>query len=111
MSRILVKRYMSFIEKIDKSSKSSLKQLLEVSKKDVRQTTGQNLISIMEITGKNTIEELNRNAYFEYHKAGENDAWRTNFAKELIEIRAGDLEVHGIESDELEQILEHICTG
>ena len=28
------------LEKIEKSSKSSLKQLLEVSKKDVRQTTG-----------------------------------------------------------------------
>ena len=65
VSRILVKRYMSFIEKIDKSSKSSLKQLLEVSKKDVRQTTGHNLRSIMEITEKNTIEELNRN--YDYH--------------------------------------------
>ena len=102
---------MSFIEKIEKSRKSSLKQLLEVSKKDVRQPTGHNLRSIMEITGKNTIEELNRNADFEYHKAGENDAWRINFAKELIEIRAGDLEVHGLESDELERILEHICAG
>ena len=65
----------------------------------------------MEITWKNTIQELNINVDFEYHKAGENDAWRINFAKELIEIRAGHLEVHGIESDELEQILEHICTG
>ena len=102
---------MSFIEKIEKSSKSSLKQLLDVSKKDVRQTTGHNLRSIMEITGKKTIEELNRNADFEYHKAGENDAWRINFSKEIIEIRAGDLEVHGLESDELERILEHICTG
>ena len=55
--RILVRRYMSFIEKIEKSSKSSLKHLLE---KDVRQTTGNNLRSIMEITEKNTIEELNR---------------------------------------------------
>ena len=35
--RILVRRYMPFIEKIEKSSKSSLKHLLE---KDVRQTTG-----------------------------------------------------------------------
>ena len=91
-----------------RSLKSSLKHLLE---KDVRQTTGHNLRSIKEITEKNTIEELNINADFEYHKAGENHAWRINFAKELIEIRAGDLEVHGIESDGLDQILEHICTG
>ena len=40
VSRILLRRYMSFIEKIEKSSKSSLKQLLEVSEKDVRQTIG-----------------------------------------------------------------------
>ena len=112
VSRTLVKRYMSFIEKIKKSSKSSLKQLLEISKNDVRQTTGHNLRSIMELTGKNTIEELDtRNVDFDYHKVKETDAWRINFAKELVEIRGGDLEVQGIESDELQQILEYICTG
>ena len=39
VSRILVKRYLAFIEKIKKSGKATLKQLLEVVKTDVRFTT------------------------------------------------------------------------
>ena len=45
----------------------------------------------MELTGKNTIEELDtRNVDFDYHKVEETDTWRINFAKELVEIRAGE---------------------
>ena len=55
VSRILVRRYMAFIDKIKKSSKSSRKQLLEVVKDDVRLTTGHNLRTSMMLTNKNTI--------------------------------------------------------
>ena len=73
---------------------------------------GRQQVTIMELTVKNTIEEFDsRNVDFDYHKVKETDAWRINFAKELVEIRGGDLEVQGIESDELQQILEYICTG
>ena len=63
----------------------------------------------MEITEKKSIVELKRNVDCEYYKAGETDAWKINFGKELIEIRVGCLEVPVIESDEIEQILEHLC--
>ena len=59
VSRILVRRYMSFIDKIKKSSMSSLKQLLDVVKDDVRLTTGHNLRKIMMLANKNTNGELN----------------------------------------------------
>ena len=91
---------MSFIEKIKKSSKSSLKQLLDVVKDDVRLTTGHNLRTIMMLANKNTIGELNAgNVNFEYHKVEENEQWKINIARELIEIRAGGLEVPGMEID------------
>ena len=103
---------MSFIEKIKKSSKSTLKQLLDVVKDDVRLTTGHNLRTIMMLTNKNTIEELNvGNVDFDYYKVEENDDWKVKIAKELIEIRSGDLEVPGMEVEELKEILEFICTG
>ena len=50
---------MSFINKIKKSSKSSLKQLLDVVKDDVRLRTGHNLRTIIMLANKNTIGELN----------------------------------------------------
>ena len=112
VSRTLVRRYMSFMEKIKKSSKTSLKQLLDVVKNDVRLTTGHNLRSIMMLAGKNTVEELVMgNVDFDYHKVDESEAWRVDFVQEIIELRFGDLEVPGMDHDELQQILEYICTS
>ena len=103
---------MSFIDKIKKSSKSSLKQLLEVVKNDVRLTTGHNLRSIMMLAEKNTIEDLEvENADFEYYKLEENEEWKANIAQELIDIRHGGLKVPRMEADELKEILDYICTG
>ena len=112
VSRMLVRRYMAFIDKIRSSSKTTLKQLLDVVKGDVRLTTGHNLRTMMILANKNSIEELNvGNVDFEYLRVEENDEWKINIVKELIEIRSGGLEVPGMDSDELEEILEFICTG
>jgi hypothetical protein len=104
VSRILVKRYLAFIEEIKKSSKATLKQLLDVVKTDVRLTTGHNLRSIMLLAAKNTIEELDAGTI-------DTDEWKISLLQEIIEIRSGGLEVPGMEIDELEEILEYICTG
>ena len=112
VSRILVKRYMSFIDKIKKSSKSSLKQLLEVVKKDVRLTTGHNMRSIMMLAEKNTVEELEvGNVDFDYFKLEDDEEWKVKIAQEIIDVRHGGLEVPGMEADELKEILDYICTG
>ena len=112
VSRILAKRYLSFINKIRNSGKTSLRQLLEITKKDVRLSTGHNLRTIMMLAGKNTIEELEVGQVdFEYHEVKEINAWRVGFIKELIELRYGELEVPGMEVDEIKQILDYISAG
>ena len=47
VSRLLVKRYLSFISKIDLPLKTPLKTLMEIAKQDVRSVTGANLRRIM----------------------------------------------------------------
>ena len=112
VSRILAKRYLSFVEKIEKTGKTSVKQLLELIKKDVRMTTGHNLRSIMILAGKNTIEELEvGKTDFEYHRVEESEEWRINFVKEVVDLRYGDLHVPGMGVDELNEILEYLCTS
>ena len=107
----MVKRYLAFIEKIKKSSKATLKQLLDVVKTDVRRTTGHNLRSIMLLAAKNTIEELNAGTIdFDYNEVEEADEWKISLLQEIIEIRSGGLEVPGMEIDKLEEILEYFCT-
>ena len=43
----MVRRYLTFIEKFEKLVKTSLKQLFDLGRKDVRTVTGHNLRSIM----------------------------------------------------------------
>ena len=112
MSRTLVRRYMSFIDQIKNSKKLALRQLLEIAQSDVRTTTGANLRFIMLLTEKNKIDDLKAgNVDFAYHTVKEADKWKIDFVKELIDVKNDDLNVAGMYNDELEEILEYLCTG
>ena len=109
MTRVLIKRYLSFIERIQNSSKFAPKQLLEIAKNDVRTTTGTNLRKIMLLSGRKNIDDL-KNIDIDYNKVTKENEWRIDLLKELVDIRQGDLVLHGVESDEVEKILEYVCT-
>ena len=58
------------------------------------------------------MDELDfKTADFEYNKLEENELWKVNIIQELVDIRAGNLEVHGMKYEEVQQILEYICTS
>ena len=66
----------------------------------------------MLLAGKNNIDELKANNFdIEYHKIQEYDSWKINFVQELVELRYGDLHVPGMTTEELQQILEHLCSN
>ena len=63
------------------------------------------------MAGKSSIEELhNADEDIEYHKIPEKESWRVDLLKELVEVKQDELEVHGIPVDEIDQILEFVCT-
>ena len=112
ISRILVKRYMSFIDSIRNSKKLALRQLFMVIKNDTRLTTGWNLRFIMMKTGKNRIDDLNhKNIDFDYHLVKKDEEWKIGFVKELTDVKQGDLEVEGLNSAEIDEILRLVCTN
>jgi hypothetical protein len=112
MSRTLVRRYLTFIEQIQKSKKLALRQLLDIAQSDVRTTTGANLRFIMLLTEKNRIGDLKAgNVDFAYHAINEADEWKIDFVKELIVVKNDNLNVAGMDFDEIEEILEYLCTG
>ena len=85
VSRTLIKRFMSFISSIKKSGKPNIIQLLDLVKRDTRTTTGFNLRTIMILTGKNSIEELEAgHSDFAYHPIDPNEEWRVKFIKEIM---------------------------
>ena len=109
--RILFKRYLKFIRMIRDSGKGASVQLLDLVQSDVRTTTGQNLRRIMLEAGKNKTTELFAgDVDFKYHNVPEDEAWRVDFLKEIIEIKHGELEVSGFTEEELIEIQDFLCT-
>ena len=106
MRRLLVRRFISFIEKVRNSSKIALSQLLNLVEGDVRMTTGHNLRTIMLQAGLNRLTDVKiGNCDFDYHQVSEVDI------KELVEIRHGDLDVPGVHSVDIPHITDntHFC--
>ena len=111
LRRILVQRYLSFIRKIQNSNKKSLRSLLSLVKNDVRTTTGSNLRTIMQWTGSNSIDDiLNQKVDIEYHIMEEQEAWKAEMIKEVIDAKEGYADL-GLDYEQMAQILEYLCTG
>ena len=50
-------------------------------------------------------------ANIEFARVADEDKFRINFIKELIDVKHGKLEVEGFLDDELDQIVEFLCTS
>ena len=100
------------MRKVQNSKLTAIKILLNLVKTDVRTTTGSNLRMIMLLAGQNTVEEvLNSRTDIEYHKLEEDQQWKRDLLKEIIDVLYGEKTVDGVENDELEEILEILCVG
>ena len=113
IQKILLKRFLGFLSQVQKSPKQLPRVLLNLVKHDARSTTGSNLRNIMLLTGKNTIEEVKETDLDDmvYVPAKTEDVWKINFIKELINIREGSIHVENFEDDELNDVLEYLCTS
>jgi hypothetical protein len=109
---MLIKRFISFTGKLETSTKNAVKHLYKFVNKDAQSITGSNLRNIRLLLGKDD----NQNLYpsdardVKYLQAGVEDLWKINFLKELIEVKHGNLNT-GLNNDEIEEIIEHLCTS
>ena len=109
VSKVLISRFLSFISKLELSKKSPLQTLLRIAKQDVRSITDSNLRKIMLLSGKTSLSEL-KNVSVPYHDLPEGEAWRVDVILELISARHGDIVLPGWEKDEMEYIVNSLCT-
>ena len=64
------------------------------------------------MASKNNIEELfKKKVAIDYHEIPKEENWRSNFVKEIVDIRNEELIVPGFEKAQLDEILEHLCTS
>ena len=55
-----------------------------------------------------SIKDLNR---YEYCPVQPGDEWKVDMVRELIEVRENNLNVEHFTAEELEEVLEHLCTS
>ena len=110
---VLIKRFLGFMEKIRNSDKLALKMLQLEAMRDVRSVTGSNYRNVMLLLGKSRVEDvkLEDSASLTYHTLDPSEAWKVSSIKEIINTKAGMLEVPGFQIEELEEILHHLCTS
>ena len=67
---------------------------------------------IMMMASKNTIEELfSGKVVVKYHEVAAEEAWRTDFIKEIVDIRHEELIVSVFNKEQLDEILEYLCSS
>ena len=110
---LMIKRFLGFMEKIDDCDKKTVKILKKEAMADVRSVTWSNYRNIMLLLGFSKVDSITRmdSSKLSYQPLGIDNQWKIQFIKEIIDIRAGDNEVAGFDKDEIQTILEYICTA
>ena len=80
---------------------------------DVRSTTGLNLRKIMLQTDKLSVAQLSKDDIktIVYHPTSPEDNWKESFVRELLQVKDNQMEVHGFDPQEIDDILEHLCVS
>jgi hypothetical protein len=108
-----MKRFLNFTDQMRKSQKQLPKQMLNLIRRDVRSTTGNNLRQILLLTSKDHVEHLQVSdiLHIEYHPINVEESWKIGVIQKSIQIKNEKLEVEGFSNPELEEILQRIYSA
>ena len=108
----LFKRYIKFVDSIESSSKSVLREMLFIVRHDYRSNTGQNLRKLMKIAGKTRIDDLKKGDFDDlvHNEIPRGQEWKIRLAEGLIDLKNGIMDIKILTSDEINEILTYIVT-
>ena len=108
----LFKRYIKFVDSIESFSKSVLRKMLFIVRRDCRSNTGQNLRKLMKIAGKTRIDDLKKGDFDDlvYNEIPIGQEWKIRLAEVLIDLKNGIMDIKILTSDEINEILTYIVT-
>ena len=108
----LMSRYIGFIDNLMKSKKSLLKLIFTCST-DLSSLTGQNVAYLLSKYKKTSLKELTLEKYLirkiRVYPLQMEESWKINLIEEISLMKLSLLEVE-FDMDNIEEILEHICT-
>ena len=110
---VLIERFLSFLSQISKSNKTIPKHILSSIMNDTRSITGSNIRNILLLTNKYDIYDVTKHDIrnLKYNEPSKEDMWKVDFIQEISLIKSGSLNVTDFTDDELNDIMEHICTS
>ena len=108
-----MKRFLGFIQQIERSPKMLPNLLLQTIRKDARSTTGSNLRNILLLTQKHDSAKLVPSdiSELEYVPIDEENKWKINMVNELIDVKWGKTCIEDFSTEEIDDILDNICTS
>ena len=111
LKRLLIKRFVSFILQIRKSSKRAPNQLLNVLYFDTRSVTGNNIREILKLTNKWRIEEVRSRDVDEisYQLIPDEEKWRIGVINDLFKVSNDEMEIQNFSKHEVKSMLEFAC--
>ena len=110
----LIKRFLSFIQSIKKSTKPVMKHLFNMAKQDVRTTTGSILRNILLMTDLQSIDHLKPSIMnkIKHNQVMEEDMWRVGIIREIVDMQNGNKSIPtGWTNSELKDILNFACVS
>ena len=110
---ILMSRFFAFTQQISKSAKRFPKMLLNLVKSDVRSLTGGNLRHMLRRTEKCSISDLVKRDIqgIRYHPLLDENQWKENLIKELIDINEEMVVVDEFDNEETTELLHFLCVN
>ena len=112
LKAVLIGRFISFTHKLEESNKKSVKHLYKTIKNDVKSITGSNRRHIILLLDKNDDSDptIKDNLDVKYHPVQDDNIWKVNCVKELIEVLHGDLELD-YNRKEIKTMIESLCVN
>ena len=113
---LLIKRFKKFVLSISDGTNSACKMLLYTCYRNVKSATGSNIRNIeLEVNEKLLIENLQKSISkvvetLQFEETPATLTWRIAAMKETALVKLGHLNVEGFTTEEVEEILDYICT-
>ena len=109
---IFEKRFVNFISSVRSSQKGILKAFLKVVEYDTLSVTGRNLRDILLKTKVTDVRLLkSSDVTNKYRDIPKQEEYRVDILKEIVDIKNGQLDLQGFDTNELDQILEYVCVS
>ena len=109
----MVSRYVAFYRSLISSSKVSVRFLARLIENDRRTVLGRSLYTLCRISNVQTNDFLTQQTVknmVKYFEIPDSEEWRIDMMTELLQLRRDSLTIPGFSQEEIQCLLDFVCT-